>query len=184
LPARGQLKWGSAENLQQKIDDYFVVCKVDGDIPTMAGICLALDIVPSTYRYYSTGEYEERLSKKAAEAKDQLLIDAGDEHNLILDTDENGILCKDAIVQDGDEIDTIKARVSLILKTARVRMDNTISQAAFRAKNPAYHIFYQKNAFGYTDQPSESTLNATQLNLNIKIVNNEQKRPVIEVSKD
>jgi hypothetical protein len=191
LPQRGQLKWGSVENLQEMIENYFLNCEttsdagIPNDIPSVAGLCLRLGITRETYSYYANGRYEETLAKRTMEAREQQLTEAGSEEQLQISREEDSICTNLVPVEVGnDQIDSIKARVSDILKTAKVRLEAWTWKQGYILKNPAMAIFALKAVHGYTDQPAESTLNATQLNLNIKIVNNEQKRPVIEVSKD
>ena len=125
------------------------------------------------------------MSQKTIEARNQALLEAGSGEEYQDNRAENCIIPGLVPIEEGnDEIDTIKRRVSEILKSTKLRMEEWKWTQGYNMKNPAMPIFDLKAVHHYTDQPAESTLNATQLNLNIKIVNNEQKRPVIEVSKD
>lgn len=183
MAGRGQLKWGSVENLQSMIDKYFAECEQSNDVPTMQGLAVALKVSPSTVKYYANGHYEARLSKKALETKKQLLLEAGTEEDYIKDNEENGIYCKDALAESYDAVDSIKAQVSTTLKMAKAQMEAWLHRAGFQAKNPAYHIFYGKSAYGYTDQPQEVNLHQNNIQLNIRIdssnLQNHQNPPTI-----
>jgi hypothetical protein len=186
LAGRGQLKWGSVENLQSMIDRYFAECEQSNDVPTMQGLAVALKVSPSTVKYYANGHYEARLSKKALEAKEQLLLEAGSEEDYIKDNEENGIYCKDTLTESYDAVDSIKAQVSTTLKMAKAQMEAWLHRAGFQAKNPAYHIFYGKSAYGYTDQPQDVNLHQNNIQLNIKLdttgAQKLQNQPTIIVS--
>jgi hypothetical protein len=173
-----------------EVDGYFNGCNLyeaDGtpiNAPSIAGLCLRLGINKDTFYYYSDGRYEERLALAAREQK-QELIETISEEKIIDSAAENGVIDQFLLPYQGmDEIDTMKKGVSDCLKRAKSRLEEWTWNQGYRMKNPAMAIFSLKAVHRYSDQPAESTLNATQLNLNIKIVNNEQKRPVIEVSKD
>jgi hypothetical protein len=185
MAKRGDLKWGTVENLQMLIDQYFEQCKASGKVPTMQGMSIALDCAPSTIKYYANGEYEERLSKKALEAKEQLLLDAGSEQDYQSNIDENGIYCGDALTEYRDEIDTTKAQVSTVLKKAKVQAEEWLHQEGFKAKNPAYFMFYGKVAYKYNDQPGqEISLHQNNLQLNIKIEQSPSKSHIVTVTDD
>ena len=167
MAGRGQLKWGSVEQLKQLIEMYFIESKEKGQVPCIPGICLALEISRETWNYYSSGRYEERLCKKTLEAREQAMIEAGSEEDYQEDRMENYVFDNAFAIEGGDEIDVMKAEVSAALKNARVRLEYSVMQEGFGAKNPAFHIFYMKNAFGYRDQPEE--VHATQNNIQLNI---------------
>ena len=50
------LKFHSPEVLQDRIDLYFVDCRTSGEIPTISGLAVALDVDRHTLLYYSDRE--------------------------------------------------------------------------------------------------------------------------------
>jgi hypothetical protein len=190
MAQRGDLKWGTVENLEMLIDEYFTTCNLKDDkglpykVPNIAGLCLHLGIHKDTFYYYADGRYEERLAIKAREEKKELIEAIGEEEIESM-SKENNILCQTMLPYQGqNEIDTIKARVSDLLKTCKTRIENWNWETGYRMSNPAMAIFALKAVHRYSDQPQE--INATQnnLNLNIKIEQPASNAPIITYSGD
>jgi hypothetical protein len=184
MAGRGQLKWGSVEELQTKIDKYFQQCKEEKEAANIADLCIALDIHRDTFNYYAGGRYEERLAIKAREEKQELIEAVGEEELQAL-KEENGILCNSLLPYQGtDEIDTIKAHVSDVFKKAKVRMEGFWWRFGAKEKNFPMAMFALKAVHGYTDQPQETMVNNNQINLAIKIEQAPANAPVITFSED
>ncbi|NLB78363.1 MAG: hypothetical protein GX796_05830, partial [Clostridiaceae bacterium] len=80
-----------------------------------------------TFRYYANGRYEERLATNAREQKQELLKSVGEEEVQAL-TEENGILQQYSLpYQRTNEIDSMKADVSVCLRSAKTRMEKLLS---------------------------------------------------------
>jgi hypothetical protein len=176
LAKRGDLKWGTPENLEMLIDTYFTMCSMRDDkgvpvkVPNIAGLCLELDITKETFYYYSEGRYEQRLAIKAREEKQELIKALGGEEELQAIKEENGIFCQALLpYQRTDEIDSIKARVSDLLKRAKLQIENWNWDQGYRMSNPAMSIFALKAVHRYTDQPQELNLHQNNIQLNIKL---------------
>lgn len=176
MAKRGDLKWGTPENLEMLIDTYFTMCSMRDDkgvpvkVPNIAGLCLELDITKETFYYYSEGRYEQRLAIKAREEKQELIKALGGEEELQAIKEENGIFCQALLpYQRTDEIDSIKARVSDLLKRAKLQIENWNWDQGYRMSNPAMSIFALKAVHRYTDQPQEVNLHQNNINLNIKL---------------
>ena len=184
MAKRGDLKWGSPEKLQTTIDSYFAECKETGEAPNIAGLCIALDIHRDTYNYYAGGRYESRLAITAREQK-QDLIEAHGEDAVQDQTTEDDIY-KDRLpaYYTDDHIDSIKARVSDILKKAKTRMESYWWSFGTTSKNFPMAIFALKAVHGYTDQPQETHLTKNKLQLNIKIDQPTSNATIITVSED
>ena len=184
MAQRGDLKWGTVDNLNKLIDSYFNNCEATGEAPNIADLCVALDMSKETYSYYSNGRYEARLAIKAREMKQELIEAVGEEELQIM-SEENGILHKFALpYQRGNEIDSIKADVSEALKRSKVRMEAYWWRFGATSKNFAFGIFALKAVHGYTDQPQETHLHQNNLQLNIKIDSAPSNAPIITVSED
>lgn len=184
MAGRGQLKWGNVEQLRTKIDEYFGECEKNGSAPNIADLCVTLDISKETYNYYSGGRYEARLAIKAREMKQELIESAGEEELQTM-AEENGILGNGLLpYQCTDEIDTIKAQVSEVLKKTKVRMEGYWWRFGSTQKNFPFAIFALKAVHGYTDQPQETHLHQNNLQLNIKIDQPTSNAPIITVSED
>lgn len=186
MAARGQLKWGNIDKLKEAIDSYFEACEEEKEAPSIAGLCVALDIGRETFFYYANGRYEHRLALAAREKK-QELIEAEGEETLKELTTENDIYEGNLpAYYVGDEIDSIKAQVSDCLKSAKTRMEKWVWTQGFTAKNPAMAIFALKAAHGYSDQPQELNLHQNNIQLNIKLdttgAQKLQNQPTIIVS--
>lgn len=184
MAKRGDLKWGTVENLQRLIDQYFEQCRDYGISPNIAGLCLALNIHKDTFYYYADGRYERRLAIPARELKQKLIDEIG-ESELKEMTAEKGIFSNTMLPYQGiDDIDTTKAHVSDCLKTCKTRIECWNWDVGYKLKNPAMAIFALKSAFGYTDQPQEISLSQNNLQLNIKIEQSPVKQPIITVTED
>lgn len=161
MAGRGQFKFGTTEALREKVANYFIQCEDDGDVPSLPGICLFLDIHRDTFWYYASGQYQERLSQKAKAARQESEQNSSDE-----DISENKADV-DLHLLDGyigmDEVDAIKADVSDIFKKARERMERWWLKTGLGLKNPAFAIFYMKNAFGYSDNPNAADTDKPQV---------------------
>lgn len=169
MAARGQLKWGNIEKLKEAIDSYFGRCDQLDEAPNIADLCIALGISTETFRYYANGRYEARLAIKARELKQEMIEEHGEEE-LQMVSEENGILCNSLMPWQGtDEIDSIKAQVSVALKTAKTRLEGWAWKKGYELKNPAMAIFALKAVHGYTDQPAEVSLHQSNIQLNIKL---------------
>ena len=183
MAGRGQLKWGDIEKLKEAINTYFDKCKALDEAPNVADLSTALGIHRDTFNYYAGGRYEHRLTKKAKELKQDLIEEHGEEE-LKLISDENGIYCNSLMPWQGtDEIDSIKAQVSDVFKTAKQRMEGWVWKKGYHLKNPAMAIFTLKAVHGYTDQPQEVNLHQNNIQLNIRIdssnLQNHQNPPTI-----
>lgn len=190
MAGRGQLKWGSVENLQRLIDSYFTMCAMKDDkgvpikVPNIAGLCLELGISKETFYYYSEGRYEHRLALKAREEKKELIEALGGEEELQAVKEENGILIQSLLPYQGaDKIDSIKAQVSDLLKRAKLQIESWNWDQGYRMGNPAMSIFALKAVHRYTDQPQEVNLHQNNIQLNIRIdssnLQNHQNPPAI-----
>lgn len=169
MAGRGQLKWGNIDKLKEAIDIYFGRCDQLDEAPNIADLSVALGISTETFRYYAGGRYEARLAIKARELKQELIEEHGTEE-LQLVSEENGILCNSLLPYQGmDEIDSIKAQVSAVLKTAKQRIEGWNWKKGYLLKNPAMAIFALKAVHGYTDQPAEVSLHQSNIQLNIKL---------------
>ena len=184
MAGRGQLKWGDTKKLQATIDKYFGDCKDGGDAPNVAGLCITLDIHRDTYNYYAGGRYESRLAI-AARDKKQDLIEAHGEDAVQDQTTEDDIYIDNLpAYYVGDNVDTIKAQVSDILKKAKTRMESYWWDFGTKSKNFPMAIFALKAVHGYTDQPEEIRLTQNNLQLNIKIDSAPSNAPIITVLED
>lgn len=188
MPQKGQIKWGNLENLNQLIDIYFDYCKSSKEVPTIAGLCIGIGIGKDTFAYYANGRYQIRRSLRQSEAQRLLNMtpeEIEEKEEKEEDDLESGIMEKieDMIVCD-DGIHPLKLGVAEALKKAKLRIEHAIITEGFRAKNPAFAIFYAKAALGYTEQPPQMEITNNELRLEIKIVGNEPKQPIINVSGD
>ena len=195
MAKRGDLKWGTPENLEMLIDGYFTMCAMKDDkgvpvkVPNIAGLCLDLGINKDTFYYYADGRYEQRLAIKAREEKQELIEALGGEEELQAVKEENGILCQALLPYQGqNEIDTIKAQVSELLKRAKIQIENWNWNQGYRMSNPAMSIFALKAVHRYTDQPQEVHNTQNNIQLNIKLdTSTAQKlpnQPIITVSSE
>jgi hypothetical protein len=150
-----RLKWGTVEYLEQLIDEYFANTKV----PTLAGLCLHLNISKDTWNYYVSDKWRthrmegEELEKRKKEAE-QAIADG------IL-TDDADISAGKCILEefsqkDRRENDRLKARVSEAFKKAKLRYESFIEESIQTNKNPAGPIFLAKATLGYRETPPEA----------------------------
>ena len=88
--------------------------------------------------------------------------------------------------QRTNEIDSIKADVSVALKTAKQRLEGWTWRKGYELRNPAMAIFALKAVHGYTDQPQDSSqhLHQNNLQINIKVDQNPAKPPTVTVTGD
>ena len=183
MAKRGDLKWGTVENLQRLIDEYFRTCELRDVAPNQADFCNVVQISKETFNYYANGRYEARLSVEAREAKQQAIEEYGKTKVMEIEQ-ENGIYEIAMPWQRTNEIDSIKADVSVVLKTAKQRLEGWAWRKGYELRNPAMAIFTLKAVHGYTDQPQEINLSQNNLQLNIKIEQSPLKQPVITVTED
>ena len=186
MAGRGQIKWGNIDKLKEAIDSYFGRCDQLDEAPNIADLSTALDIHRDTFNYYAGGRYEARLAIKAREIKQELIEEHGEEE-LKTVSEENGILCNNLMPWQGtDEIDSIKAQVSDVFKTAKQRIEGWNWKKGYLLKNPAMAIFALKAVHGYTDQPAEVSLHQNNIQLNIKLdtsnIKTSPNQPTIIVS--
>ena len=186
MAGRGQIKWGNIDKLKEAIDIYFGKCDQLDEAPNIADLSTALDIHRDTFNYYAGGRYEARLAIKARELKQEMIEEHGDEGIKAI-SEENGILCNNLMPWQGtDEIDSIKAQVSDVFKTAKQRIEGWNWKKGYLLKNPAMAIFALKAVHGYTDQPAEVSLHQSNIQLNIKLdtsnITTSPKQPTIIVS--
>ena len=186
MAGRGQIKWGNIDKLKEAIDSYFGRCDQLDEAPNIADLSTALDIHRDTFNYYAGGRYEARLAIKAREIKQELIEEHGEEE-LKTVSEENGILCNSLMPWQGtDEIDSIKAQVSDVFKTAKQRIEGWNWKKGYLLKNPAMAIFALKAVHGYTDQPAEVSLHQNNIQLNIKLdtsnIKTSPNQPTIIVS--
>ncbi len=60
------------ERLQEIIDEYFLRCEENGDIPTTAGLALAIGVTSKTLRRHETGESGDDLCPTIKRAKQRV----------------------------------------------------------------------------------------------------------------
>lgn len=161
MPAIGRFKFGTPEALQEKIDNYFIKCDDEGDVPSLPGISLYLGIRRETFWYYASGKYQQYVTQRSKQA-DSGEVDAAEKEESELIEAENDLQIKEEY-QDKDDIDAIKARVSNIFKRARERLEGWWLKTGLGLKNPAFAIFYMKNAFGYSDNPNATDTDKPQV---------------------
>lgn len=186
MAARGQIKWGNIDKLKEAIDSYFGRCDQLDEAPNIADLSTALGIHRDTFNYYANGRYEARLAIKARELKKELIEEHGEDEIKAV-SEERGILCNSLLPYQGmDEIDSIKAQVSDVFKTAKQRIEGWNWKKGYLLKNPAMAIFALKAVHGYTDQPAEVSLHQSNIQLNIKLdtsgAQKLQNQPTIIVS--
>jgi hypothetical protein len=195
MAGRGQLKWGSIEALQHKIDEYMMTAKA----PTPVGLSAHLGILKDTFNYYANDRYQADLYGKRKQQTDEqqdsveeiqrqqiendIMEDAG--NTLIVD---NGVLVVDDVI-------SLKMQVAATLKKARERMEDLWFERGYDAKNPAFPIYVQKAVFHNYDIPIESdkdSQNALEVRLYIQPPDSPQQLasaqpkplPIIEVLPD
>jgi hypothetical protein len=151
-----RLKWGTVEYLEQLIDEYFEQAQEKGEMPSITGLRIYIDMSEDVWKYYcndlwktkrKTPEEIEEIEQKEAQRLENSIFEDNME---IIDSGK---------VSEGDDIGEtrIKERLSTALKKARDRIDYAVTQCAVKAKNPAYFIFYQKAALGYRETAPEQT---------------------------
>lgn len=163
-----RLKWGSIENLERLIDEYFE----NEPIPTIAGLRVYLGISDNCWRYYVSETWKtHRKSEEEIEeiTKKQTEIDENEIFEELMEISDKSYEYVDYERGMNIEDDNIKALVSLALKKARDRIEVFINKQLLTAKNPAGPIFYAKAALGYreTDQEQQQQLQPTKITINI-----------------
>lgn len=159
MPARGQLKWGSVEALQQKIDEYFDGLEQRGDVPSQVGLALWLDIQYETITYYTSDRFKARLSAQAKQQAD------ADNSTLEPDEIEDNLCLKDITMETisiGDDVDNIKMQVSNTFKKAAKRVEGWWIRTGASSKNP-FPMYYLKAYCGRYDVPIESDRDKPQV---------------------
>ena len=131
-----RLKWGTIEYLQALIDEYFEQAQEKGEMPSITGLRIYIDMSEDTWKYYCNDLWKTK--RKTPDEIDE--IEQKEAQRL-----ENSIFEDNMEISDsGDDIGEtrIKERLSTVLKKARDRIDYAVTQLAVKAKNPAYFIFY------------------------------------------
>lgn len=169
-----RMKWGSVEDLQYKIDEYFENDKV----PTVIGLCVHLDISRECFSYYCNKRY--KYKHKSAEEKAEILRKMEEEEeditaneakvDYITITDTMEVIDNiDSIKRyDDREEDSINRQLSDVFKKARARIEDWTVKQALTAKNPAGAIFVSKACFDYRETAPEQA-NTQQLPTKIVI---------------
>jgi len=149
-----RLKWGTIEYLQQLVDEYFEQAQEKGEMPSITGLRLYIDMSEDVWKYYcndlwktkrKTPEEIEEIEQKEAQRLENSIFEDN------IEISDSGKVSEDDIGET-----RIKERLSTVLKKARDRIDYAVTQWAIKAKNPAYFIFYQKSALGYRETPAEA----------------------------
>lgn len=164
-----RLKWGTIEYLQALIDEYFEQAQEKGEMPSITGLRIYIDISEDAWKYYSndlwktkrkTPEEIEEIEQKEAQRLENSIFE------------DNIEISDSGKVSEGDDIGEtrIKERLSTVLKKARDRIDYAVTQWAVKAKNPAYFIFYQKAALGYRETAPEQVAEQGKLTGMVNIV--------------
>jgi len=164
-----RLKWGTIEYLQALIDEYFEQAQEKGEMPSITGLRIYIDMSEDTWKYYCNDLWKTKR-KTPDEIAEIEQKEAQRLENSIFEDNVLGIQAPDypvrrsdgmeisdsGKVSEGDDETRIKERLSTVLKKARDRIDYAVTQLAVKAKNPAYFIFYQKAALGYRETPPEA----------------------------
>lgn len=166
-----RLKWGTIEHLQELIDQYFATAAA----PNIAGLCIALNIHRDTWYYYTTEQW--RYDRKEIEMEVKL--------QQVKDTAAAGLYEVEPVqVEDEGNIedDSIKQRVTDILKKAHDKLDDVVSTQIFQAKNPAGPIFYAKAALGYREtEPDQQQQQTAQTKIEIVVLPASSSSNIIEI---
>lgn len=150
-----KLKWGTIEYLETLIDEYFEKTKT----PTLAGLCLHLNISKDTWSYYVSDKWRthrmegEELEEKQKEAE-QSHIDGILEDDM--EVSANRYLLEEFNQADRRENEHIKSKVSEAFKKAKLRYESHIEESIQINKNPAGPIFLAKATLGYRETAPES----------------------------
>jgi hypothetical protein len=168
-----KLKWGTIENLDNLIDDYFDQTKINGLAPNIAGLCLHLDIGKDTWIYYNQERW--RTHRRSEE-----------EVRIINDKEDTEDRAGNAAFQEWEEVspklwiveefsqnnrsenDAIKARVSESIKKAALKIEAYTMNTVLTSKTPVGAIFYAKSALGYRE--ADAVAQQQQQSLPTKII--------------
>jgi hypothetical protein len=161
-----RLKWGTIEYLNTLIDEYFDNTK----IPTLAGLCLHLNISKECWNYYISEKW--KVHRKSEEEIEEAIKNKDAE--LINEAFENPVEISDKSSKgeyDSIEDDNIKRLVSDSLKKAHMRYTSFIEESIMSKQNPAGPIFLAKATLGYREtspeQNEQARLPAGQINIMI-----------------
>lgn len=159
MAGRGQLKWGSVEALQSRIDEYFSTLGERCDVPSQVGLALWLDIQYETITYYTSDRFKARLSAQAKQQAD------ADNSTLEPDEIEDNLCLKDITMETisiGDDVDNIKMQVSNTFKKAAKRVESWWIKTGASSKTP-FPMYYLKAYCGRYDVPIESDRDKPQV---------------------
>lgn len=172
-----RLKWGSIEDLQAKINEFFALREAKGEPPTIAGLCLHLGVSSEFWKYYTSDRWRlykkseqetEEVTKNIAESLDNEGFEEYTSINQYMEVIDNA---EDLKTWEKGEEYTIKSRVSATLKIAAQKFEDYTVQQIFTAKNPAGAIYYSKAALGYRETaPEQSNSNQLPSKITIQIM--------------
>jgi hypothetical protein len=161
MAALGRFKFGTPEALQEKINNYFIKCEDEGDVPSLPGISLYLDIRRETFWYYASGKYQQYVTQQEKEAISSESEDIDKREPELIDAEYDLQIKGNS--QGEEDIGAVKMRVSNIFKKARDKMETWWLKTGLSKNNPAFTIFYMKNAFGYSDNPNGTDTDKPQV---------------------
>lgn len=176
-----RLKWGTIEHLNTLIDEYFEKTKT----PTLAGLCLHLNISKDTWNYYVSDKWRthrmegEELEEKKKEAE-QSHIDGILEDDM--EVSASRCLSEEFNQADRRENEHIKSLVSEAFKKAKLRYESFIEESIQINKNPAGPIFLAKATLGYRETaPEQTEQNKLPASINIVVMPPPEKPKALDI---
>jgi hypothetical protein len=172
-----RMKWGSLEDLKDKIETYFET----EPLPTIPGFCLYMGITKECFSYYANERY--KYKHKSEEEKAEILkeIDNQMEERAELEALEDYVTIASnvEVIDNYDGLkkydksaeDTIKRQLSEQFKNVRLKIEEFNIKTGYTAKNPAFSIFMSKAVFDYRETaPEQTAINQLPSKITIQIM--------------
>ena len=156
-----RMKWGTEEELINKIDTYFLACSETGRAPNVPGLCLVLDISTECLNYYANERYKykhkseeekEAIQKEMEANRDSVAEHEALEEFLTVSPNVEVIDSYDVNSKyDKEQEEAIKRRLSAVFKRAKLRLEEYVINQVMTSKTPVGNIFMAKSQFGYRE---------------------------------